>query len=183
MKDLLAVQRYTAALFELARETRTEGEIMTELLSFSEALKSSTDLENFFESPRFTAKEKESCLEKIFTKSGPAHETLVRFLSLLLNKNRFGLLHEIAQCFKGMEEEEGGEGVALVKTVMPLDAEHERTILRHLERIQGYKLRVEKKLDPSLVGGVYVKFKNKILDGSVRNKIGVLKKELMSAAR
>ena len=191
MKDLQIVLRYTTALFELAREARCEREIENELLAFSDALKSSADLWNFFESPRFSLQEKKKALEKIFSKqdavsateaSAGRHETLAKFFSLLLQKNRFGLLHEIALAFKNMEDDEGHEGVVEIRTVAPLDGEHEKTILRHLEKIMGYRLSAEKKLDPALLGGVYVKFKNRILDGSVRNQLNVIKKKLVQTA-
>ena len=41
-----------------------------------------------------------------------------------------------------------------------------------------YKITVQKAVDPSLIGGVVVRLKNKIFDGSVKHKIDLLTREL-----
>ncbi|MGH7197935.1 MAG: ATP synthase F1 subunit delta [Candidatus Omnitrophota bacterium] len=177
--DLLAAERYAQALFDVARLLHRDLETQEELEAFSVALKRSPDIEEFFGNPYFKVEVKRRFLEKIYQKR--LHEVyglLLNFFTLLLKKNRFNLIHEITESFKRISDRARGMGVAQIRTAVPLDARSEEVILARLEKIAGYKIRVKKEVDPALIGGVVVKIRNKILDGSVRNRIELFKKEL-----
>ena len=179
MKDLLAANRYAQALFEIARLLHKDTEISEELDSFCRALKESPDIERFLNNPAFTLEVKRKFLEKIYqVRIRDIYEHLLNFLTILLKKKCFNLIHEIGESFKRVMDRERGVGVAEIKTAVPLDAAAEAAIVSMLERIAGYKITVKKEVDPSLIGGVAVKIRNKILDGSVKNRIEELKREL-----
>ena len=63
-------------------------------------------------------------------------------------------------------------------TATVLSPMHEGQIVSRMEKIAGYKITVKKDIDARLIGGVVVKVKNKVWDGSVRHKIDLIKKEL-----
>ena len=179
MKDLLVASRYAQALFEIARLTHKDEEIEAELDAFSEALKKSPELEIFFKNPQLDLQQKKSFLMRIYQKRNhEIYEILLNFFMVLFEKQRFYLIHEIAVSFKRIADEAQGQGVAEIKTATTLDTHSEAVIVSRLEKIAGYKITVKKELDPSIIGGVVVKIKNKIWDGSVRHKIDLLTKEL-----
>lgn len=179
MKDILAAERYARALFEVARIVHRDVEIQEDLHSFSAALKRSPQIMKFLESPRLGAGDKEKILGKIYgDHDHEARKILLNFFSVLMQKNRFYLIHEIDDNFKRITDAERGIGLAEIRSASPLDAESEKTIVSRLERLAGYKIEVKKELDPSLIGGVVVKIRNKVLDGSVKHQLGLLKKEL-----
>ena len=111
------------------------------------------------------------------------YETLLDFFTVLFEKNRFVLIHEISKSFKRIADEAQGQGIAEIRSAVALTPENEQKIVRQLEKIAGYKIKVKKEVDPSLVGGVVVKIKNKIIDGSVQFQINRLKKELTTNQR
>jgi F-type H+-transporting ATPase subunit delta len=98
---------------------------------------------------------------------------------VLFEKQRFYLIHEIASNFTRIADEAQGQGTAEIKTAVPLDAPSEAALVSRLEAMTGYKIEVKKEIDPTLIGGVVVKLKNKILDGSIRNQLSLLTKELL----
>jgi F-type H+-transporting ATPase subunit delta len=179
VKDLLVAERYARALFETARLSRQEAEVDEELSSFAEALTQSRDIENFLNSPYFGPDQKGKFLEKVYQKkTREDHGVFINFLKILLEKHRFGLIHEIREGYKKILDEARGVGMAEIRTAVPLDPGPEQMIVSRLEKIMGYKIQVRKEVDPSLIGGVIVKIRHKVLDGSVKNKIELLKKEL-----
>ncbi len=179
MKDILAANRYAQALFEIARATHKDEEIEAELCAFSDALKSSPELEKALNNPGFKNEQKRKFLLKLYQeRNHEIYETLLNFFSVLFEKNRFNLIHDIAVSFKRIADEAQGQGTAEIRTAVPLGTRDEETIVRKLEQIAGYKIAVKKEVDPSLIGGVVIKVRNKIIDGSVKYKIDILKKEL-----
>jgi F-type H+-transporting ATPase subunit delta len=179
VSDLLAAERYAEALFSVARLIHQDLEVQEELESFSSALKKAPDLEGFFGNPYFNLETKRRFLEKIYQKRmREVFGLILNFFSLLLEKNRFHLVHEILESYKRVVDRERGMGVAEIRTAVPLDGPSEKAITEQLERMAGYKIRVNKEVDPSLIGGVVVKVRNKVFDGSVKNRIEFFKKEL-----
>ena len=179
IKDLLVAERYARALFEIARALHRDEEIEAELDHLSTALKGDQGLEKFFANPSLTVQEKLNFLQKIYQERREEfYETLLDFFTVLFEKNRFTLIHEITADFKRIADEAKGRGIAEIRSAAPLDPARQSLVVNRLEQIAGYKITVKKEVDPSLIGGVVVKIKNKIIDGSVKFKIDAIKKEL-----
>ena len=179
VKDLLVAERYARALYEIARAIHRDDQIGTELDHLSKALRSDPGLERFFDNPYLNTGEKRKFLQKLYQERREEfYETLLDFFTVLFEKNRFMLIHEISKNFKRISDEAKGQGVAEIRSAVPLRAGQESEIVSRLEQIAGYKIMVKTEVDSSLVGGVVVKIKNKIIDGSVKFRIDLLKKEL-----
>ena len=179
VKDFLAAQRYAKALFEIARELHRDEEIEAELESLSAALKSDGRLEKFLTNPALRIDEKKAVLLRLYQeRNQEIYEHLMNFFLILFEKNRFFLVHEIAVQFKRIADEAQGQGVAEVRSATPLKIEAEKAIVSRLEKMAGYKITVHSVVDPSLIGGVMVKVRNKVIDDTVKNKIHLFKKEL-----
>ncbi len=179
MKDILAANRYAQALFDIGKMTHLDMEIEEELVAFCSALKQSPEMDSFLKNPYFDLENKVKFLEKMYQKR--AHEVyyyLLNFFTVLLEKGRFYLIHEIKDNFLRIADQERGVGLAEIRTAVPLEATQEAAIVKRLEKIAGYKISVRKEVDPALLGGVVVKIRYKVLDGSVKHKIEALKKEL-----
>lgn len=180
MKDLLAAERYAQALFDIAKLTHKDIEILAELEAFSDAVRTSPEIQKFLSNPYYDNEAKRKLLAKIYQERFHAEfELVLNFFSVLLEKNRFSLIHEIVRRYKMIVDRDKGIGTALVRTAVPLDAEAEKRIVERLEKIAGYKIEVKKEVDPGLLGGVLVKVRHQVIDGSVKSRIENLKKELI----
>ena len=174
MKDMLAAERYAQALFELVKATGDDADVEAQLVAFAAALKKDANLEEFFLNPSYSVEQKRQTIEKLY----PKNETLVRFFTVLLERNRFILIHEVAGCFKKIADRFQNEGTVQIQTAVPLSGASETAIVSKIQKLAGFKVTVKKEVDPKLIGGVVVRFYNKVLDGSVKNKIDNLRKEL-----
>lgn len=174
-----AAERYARALFEIARLVHKDEEIEAELEAFSAALTASPALEKFFLNPQVKTAEKRELLLKIYQeRNHEIYEQLLNFFTILFEKNRFDLVHDITVIFKRIADEAQGQGTAEITSAVPLDARAEAAIVERLEKMAGYKIEIKKAVDASLIGGVIVRIKNKVVDGSIHHKIGEMKKEL-----
>jgi len=121
--------------------------------------------------------ERSRIVAKLF-KGREAGETLTSFVELLFRNGRFGILHDVAAVYKRISDEAQGQATVTIRSAAPISSEDERRIVSNVERIGGFKAEVKKEVDPALIGGVVVRFNNKVLDGSVKNRISLIKKEL-----
>lgn len=178
VKDLLVAERYAQALFELARSVHRDHEVEAELENFSAALKADPGLDRLFSNPYLKTQEKRGFLERLYAKKEDYSGLLLDFYTVLLEKDRFALIHEVALAFKRIADEAQGQATATIRSAAPLSAAQEAAIVSRLEAMAGYKIAVKKEVDPSLIGGVVVRLKNKIIDGSVKSRIASMKTEL-----
>ncbi len=180
IKDILVAERYARALFEIARLVHRDEEIEAELENLSKALKSDAELERGLTNPYLKTEQKRKFLGQLYQeRKEPYYETLLDFYTILFEKNRFNLIHEIAISFKRIADEAQGQGTAEIRSAVPLRPEAESRIVSHLEKMAGYKITVKKEVDPGLVGGIVVRIKNKIIDGSVKHKINTIQRQLI----
>lgn len=180
MIDRSAAARYAKALFELSREQKIDAEIEAALEELSRGLHASPGTEKLLMDPRLGLVEKRKMFTRAFSgASSAAGGLLLNFISVLFEKNRFGLIHDIAVSFKTISDEAQGESVAVVKTAAALDAASEQKLLAALEKRTGTKVVLKKEVDPSILGGVEVRIGNRVIDGTVRGGISRMKEQLL----
>ena len=176
MKNILAANRYAEALLETVRAIGKDEETEAELESLSTSLKDAPEIEKFLHHPQIDIEQKNQWFKKVYSEQDKTvSDILLKFIAVLFKKNRFDLIHEISSAFKRMADEAQGQATAWVKTSVPLEVRSEQAIVSKLERIVGCKIELKKELDAKILGGVVVRFKNKVLDGSVKNRIHNLK--------
>ena len=178
-KDLVAANRYAEALFQVARPLGKDEQIEAALEDFSTALKGAPELEKFLLNPKVGPAQRRQVFAKLYANDKTGIEKfLPDFFEVLFRKNRFNLVHDIAVSFKRIADQAQGQAVAQIRSAVALSAAQEREIVLKIEKIAGCTITVEKEIDSSLIGGVCVKIRNKVLDGSLRHKIDGIKKEL-----
>lgn len=178
MHDPVAANRYAQALFEIALQAGQDQAVEDELQALSEALKKSPQIEKTLLNPSFTLDQRKKALERLYAGSGAVSRVMTGFLSVLIEKGRFPLVHAIADAYKRIADTAQGESVAEVTSAAPLDAAFEARLVPALQKAIGTKIALKKSVDPSLVGGISVRVRNKVFDGSVRGQLERLKKEL-----
>jgi F-type H+-transporting ATPase subunit delta len=98
-----------------------------------------------------------------------AHER--NFLQLLADNRRLKLLPEIGAQFEVLRAE--AERIADVEVVsaQQLSAEQSKTLQAALERRLGLSVRLHPQVDQSLIGGAIVRYRDFVVDGSLRGRI------------
>ena len=75
-----------------------------------------------------------------------------------------------------------GTEIAEITTAILLDDEYILDISKRLTEMIGKPVVVSTKVDPGLIGGIIIKIGDKVMDGSIKNKLAALQRELGRAA-
>ena len=171
-------RRYAQALFEIATEKKALDAMEEELKGVLAAIEGERDIQKILCHPQITAAEKQEVLKKIF--EGRISETVQIFLYLLVDNHRETYLGEIVAEFINMANAARNMVEAEVISVQELSEAHKKELAQVLNRLAGKEVSPEYKVDSSLLGGMVVRIGDKVIDGSVRNKLKTLKQHLVS---
>lgn len=106
-------------------------------------------------------------------------ERTMRFLKLILQKERSGLLFSIAMEFIRQYREY--HNIIIVEVISPtiLGKDIEEEILQVLKKQLPNKIELKKEVDPELIGGLILKIGDRQYDGSIRRSLREVKKGLL----
>ena len=140
-----------------------------------EAATSVDDLRLLLDNPEVEPRLKGDVLAQIAQGADPI---VVNFLRLIAEKGRANELAEIAAEFEALvDAEEGILDVELTTAHELSDKDFER-ITKQIEKASGRTVVAERKVDPSLIGGIVLQAGSMRLDASVRGRLERLRHDL-----
>lgn len=170
-------KRYAKALYDEAVKTGSLDAVHTDLLLLDSTLNASKELKSMFKSPIIQASKKQAITAQIFKdKINPISSN---FLMLLLQNKRESYITDIISAFFSLYNESKGISEVTVTTAVDLDAASEQKIIGFIKATSGYpNVKINKKIDNSILGGFIVDFGGKLYDNSVKYKLNKIKKEI-----
>jgi len=176
MRDRRVATRYAAALVAATREAGTMAEVAESYGAVVEVVRRNPALTRFLEGPQVATQEKKELIGNLL---GPRVEPiLVRFLQLLIDKNRIEYLVEIGEEFAAQVEQARGYARARVTTAVALPDDLATELTERLARLTGAKIILERRIDPEVIGGVQVRVGDTVIDGTVRTRLDQLREHL-----
>ncbi len=176
MRERGVAGRYARALLEAARADSSLDGVGESMAGICQVMIDNPSLPSFLEGPQVAQDEKKKLINDVL---GDKVEPLViRFIYLLIDKNRIEYLVDIGKDFATLVEHEQGFKRAMVTTAVPLPADLETALSEKLAALTGSKIIMEKSVDPAVVGGVSVTLGDQIIDGTVRSNLDKLKQLL-----
>ena len=130
-------------------------------------------------SPRVPKARKKQLLRDALGASAPA--PFVRFLESVLQRGRQGLVREIAQVYEGLVDVHLGRVHAGVTTAHTPSPDLEAAIASALSRMAGKEVLPHFRTDPGLLGGIVVRIGDRVLDGSLRRRLRLLRYKMLHA--
>lgn len=109
---------------------------------------------------------------------GRAMPSVQVFADLLLRKKRLGITGSIAREFKAIVERAKGLERATVVSAVPLQPAEVQRLHAELERVTGKKIVLEQELDPTLLGGAYVRIGDRVVDRTVSTLLETIAHQL-----
>lgn len=166
----MTLDEYAKTIFELAE---AKPNIEEEFKLLIDAIIENKDAIKIFSSPRITNGEKKKINEEI-TKG--LDRTLVNFLNVLIDNNRFGDILEIYNSFSNLILKKNNiQQVDIISSVKLSDKELNILIEQLETKLTGKKIIINNKIQKSLIGGIQVIYDGEIIDLSTTNKISQLK--------
>ena len=177
MSRTAVARTYADTLLELASREGAEEtwlEMMSEVTGLYE---SSPPFKAFLHTPRVSDEDKRRVLLETFRGRYP--EMFIRFLLIVLDKRRQGLLPDIETACRDLLYERTGRVHASVTVATEIDPEFRTEIGDKLSAVLGREVDADFRVDPRLIGGMVVQVEDKVLDGSVRRRLQLLRRNLL----
>ncbi len=158
-------RRYAEALYDVLEPDQREGALEV-LRRVAKAWRASRELRRFLAAPMVPVEVRVAAVgEAIGQVIGHPLDML---LAMVLDRGRLELLALLADAFEAViDENEGRQRVVVRAAVAPDESELQR--LRKLaERLAGGPVKLQLKLDPSVLGGVRLECGNRVIDATLR---------------
>ncbi|HTJ84232.1 MAG TPA: ATP synthase F1 subunit delta [Polyangiaceae bacterium] len=173
-------RRYARAVLELGAETNTLDAMVRELADASAAYEASEEFRDALENPLVSHEAKHMILDEVGTRVGASAVTK-NLLKMLCDRRRLRALPRISQLLTELADARKGIVHAEVTTAVQLSDSFYERLKGQLERMTGQKIVLNRKVDPTLVGGVSTRMGDTIIDGSLRASLAEMRTSLLSA--
>ena len=174
----LVEQTYGEALFQTAMEANQVDAFLEEVNLIQTVLKQNPEWDSLMKHPKISKQEKVEIMKGAF--AGRISKEMTGFLELILVKERYGQLQEVFRYFTEKVKEEKKIGTAYVTTPMELSESRKADIQAKLLGTTPYlTMEMHYAVDPSLIGGMVIRIKDRVLDSSIRTKLADMKRELL----
>lgn len=180
MRDPTIARNYASTLLALARragEVEGWGAMMTEVAL---AVAREPRLRRFLESPESSANEKNAIIARAYQDRLP--RLFVRFLQAVVSHRRQRLLSGIAIEYDVLVDELRGRVHAQVDIAREPTKETEAEITRQLTRVAGKTVVPHFRVRPEILGGVVVRVGDTVMDGSLRRRLALLRRQMLAPA-
>ncbi len=173
----LAANTYGEALFELALEEQKVDEYFEEIQALERIFLENPQLAKLMNHPKIDKTEKLHVMEDIL--KGNVSDEIAGFIQIIITKDRYDEWNGIFDYFIDRVKEYKNIGTAYVTTPAELsDSQKERVKARLLETTKYEKIEVIYDTDESLIGGMVIRIRDRVVDSSIKTKLYELTKDL-----
>ncbi len=177
MKLSRAASRYAKAILDLAIEKKEAAAVNEDMKTILTTVHNNKELQDSLKSPVVKTEQKRGALRQVFANTNGI--TMGAF-DLIVDNQRANILGDVATKYILLFEEMNKREVATVTTAVEIDEALEVKILAKAKELAGKEVTLEKKIDPSIVGGFILRVGDKQINASVHSTLGELKREFAS---
>ena len=177
MKNYLAASRYARALLELALQSDELEKIDRDFLKLTELLDRHPEISHLVLNSTIPPAEKEDFLDKVF--HAEVSRLLINLVKVLIRKKRFAQIREIQERYHELFEKKRGIQEVRVITALPLSNAGEEKLKKALQHKLKAEIRLLGETDPSILGGMILRFDGTEVNTSFRNRLAELRQILI----
>jgi ATP synthase, F1 delta subunit len=172
--------KYAEALFDIAKEEDRIDVWQKQIKDVSDCFSEYPELKRIFSHVKIEESEKKQLVKELFSQ---VDKTVLNFLQLLADKNRLSNIMEITTEFNHLCNLHNNIEEGIVYSAYPLQETEMKEITQAISKKLGKKVQLKPKIDGSLVLGIKVVVNDKVIDGSLRNRIDMLRNTLLKESR
>ena len=177
MSRYSVARNYSDTLFVLAERAGAEEDWLVMLGEVASLYRESSAFRAFLHTPRVALEDKKRMLREVLGEQYP--EAFIRFLMVVLDKRRQGLLPLMDEAYRELLNERTGRVHASVTLPFESDAEFRAELEAALSEFLDGEVVAEFRTDEDIIGGLVVRVKDKVLDGSVRRRLQLMRRALL----
>lgn len=167
-------ERYATALFELALEGGALDAVAADIDRFDALMGESADLTRLVRSPVFTPDDQVKAVSAVLDRAGIGG-LAANFVKLAARNRRLFAVPDMFRAYRTLLAAHRGEATADVVSAEPLSDAQVADLKAALKGVTGKDIRINAAVDPSLIGGLVVKFGSRMIDTSLKTKLNALK--------
>ncbi|MEG8948103.1 ATP synthase F1 subunit delta [Rosettibacter firmus] len=160
--------RYANSLFQLAEEKNILDTLAEDAELIYSTLYNSKELRSLLKNPVLKTDKKKEILFAVFNNISSAMKD---FLNFIVDKNREDILMEIMNEFLNLIDNKKGILRAEVVSSVELDDNLKNEIISKLEKRENKKVVAKFSVNPDIVGGYIIKFRDTIIDASLIHQL------------
>ena len=169
--------RYAESLFDLAKEENKVTQYLDDIKLVGEVLDSDPQIVQFFNHVLIENDKKIQLLDQSF--KGNVDQYVLNFLKPLVQSRRIRYIDDIVKSYINLSNQYLGIEEGMIYTPYELTDQQIQDIEKAISQKENKKVTLKVSIDPSLLGGIKVQIANRIYDGTIKNKVEMLKKELL----
>jgi F-type H+-transporting ATPase subunit delta len=181
MTGRAAGTRYARALFDVALKEADVEQAGRDLAAFARLVAGHEVLARVLSNPAIPAVRKRAVVEQLLARAGGISPVVIKLLGLLADRDRLGLLPEIAAAYRNRLMEHAKVIRAEVVTAVPLPPDRVTALQRGLAGATGRAVQLEARVDSSIIGGAITRIGSTVYDGSVSRQLEKMKDALIAA--
>lgn len=180
MSELTVSRRYAHALFEEAERHGYTDAVDEDVALLRTSLAETPEFARLVESPVIPPDKKKDVFRALLDER--VKPLTLRFVQLLVEKDRETLLASILEVYRALRDEQ--RGIVEVQARVPgaFGEEARRRLIDRLQAMTGKQVRLQIEEQPDLIGGLVIRIGDRVYDGSVRQKLENLRETWVDAA-
>jgi len=172
---------YAEALLALARARKEESRIESSVRIVSQLLRQNTDFRAILKDQRIDPDERIKRLRPLF--GAAVDELVIHHIHLMMQQKHEAFIGACIDQFLALTAESRESIQAEVFTAVPLNDERSKRFENVLSGRLQRPVRVQNMIDESIMGGVYIRVGNEIIDHSIRTRLRHIRSALTRAVK
>jgi len=172
----LVSKRYASALFELAFEEQKHHQVQEELAFIRSCIEDEPSFFELLKSPLITADEKKDIISNIFRER--VCMEVLNFLYIIIDKGREAYIKNIVNEYILLVDSVQNKVDAVAITAVPMEKQDLLMLQANLSKSSGKNIQLQNQVDPTIIGGVLVKIGDKVIDGTIKNRLATMQEQL-----
>lgn len=178
MSERKIARRYADALFTSISDKSKVLSIWEELNGIVSLINVSKEFKNIIKNPTISVKEKAAVFTALHKQNKLSTE-LYNFIIILVEKQRLAVLPEIGGALHELVLQSEGKVEATVVFAEQAKDSIKQEVIKQLEKVTKKKIILKEEVDPSIIGGVKVRFGSSLYDATIKGQLERLKVSLM----
>jgi|688.fasta_scaffold00989_2 F-type H+-transporting ATPase subunit delta len=170
------IDAFVESIFSLAEAEGVLAQVESEFSSVVRTIDSSDDLRSKLNDELLPSDVRQQIVERLL--EGKAHRLTAQLVALVIGSGHARSLRTIAERVSSKVAHGSGREVAEVRSAVALTDDQQRRLADALKKATGSDVNLKIIVDPSVVGGLVATVGDKVIDGSVRNRLDQLKSRL-----
>jgi F-type H+-transporting ATPase subunit delta len=170
------IDAFVESIFSLAEAEGVLAQVESEFSSVVRTIDSSDDLRSKLNDELLPSDVRQQIVERLL--EGKAHRLTAQLVALVIGSGHARSLRTIAERVSSKVAHGSGREVAEVRSAVALTDDQQRRLADALKKATGFDVNLKIIVDPSVVGGLVATVGDKVIDGSVRNRLDQLKSRL-----